>query len=119
MPREYDLPWEIRRRHKETEQCEIINRRDREDDDGNWTDDDEWIATCCIAEANRIAAAPQMYELLKELEWGELGAMEISELHPPEIVRLCPSCDRSEESGHHADCKLAAVLKAVEGEKGA
>jgi hypothetical protein len=57
-----------------------------------------------------VLAAPQMYELLKEMEW----TTSMFNSNP-----ICPSCDRGEESGHDDDCKLAAVLKAVEGEKGA
>jgi hypothetical protein len=51
-----------------------------------------------------IAQAPAMYELLKELEWSAEHHLHYS---------MCPVCY---EIGEHSfDCKLAAVLKAVEG----
>ena len=53
--------------------------------------------------ARLIAQAPAMYELLKSLEWHD------EELH----YSICPVCEGME---HRPDCKLAAVLKAVEGE---
>ena len=54
-------------------------------------------------DARLIAQAPAMYELLKSLEWHD------EELH----YSICPVCEGME---HRPDCKLAAVLKAVEGE---
>jgi hypothetical protein len=54
-----------------------------------------------------IAAAPEMHALLKEIQW----TTSMFNSNP-----ICPSCDRGEEGGHEPDCKLAAVLKAVEGE---
>jgi len=53
-----------------------------------------------------LAQAPSMYELIKELEW----TTSMFNSNP-----ICPSCDRGEEGGHEPDCKLAALLKAVEG----
>ncbi len=65
------------------------------------------MVPCCAGDAGgrqarEIAQAPAMYELLKELEFvgGTFGGE-------------CPLCD---EQPHKADCRLAAVLKAVEGE---
>ena len=55
------------------------------------------------ADARLIAQAPAMYELLKSLEWHD------EELH----YSICPVCEGME---HRQDCKLAAVLKAVEKE---
>jgi hypothetical protein len=54
-----------------------------------------------------IAAAPEMYALLKEIEfcmtdWGG-------------VQRHCPVCEGRDEHKH--DCRLSAVLKAVEGEE--
>ena len=53
-----------------------------------------------------VIQSRRMYELLKELEW----TTSMFNSNP-----ICPSCDRGEEGGHEPDCKLAAVLKAVEG----
>lgn len=57
------------------------------------------------ADARLIAQAPAMYELLKELEWSGEHHLHYS---------MCPVCLSIGE--HEPDCKLAAVLKAVEGE---
>lgn len=51
--------------------------------------------------ARLIAQAPQMYELLKELEHSQDG-------------EFCAWCEMAPVH-HHPDCRLAAVLKAVEG----
>ena len=66
------------------------------------------------ADARLIAQAPAMYELLKELEWFEEDGG----------IVWCPVCKRYKpgetgglyNEGHLTDCRLAAVLKAVEGE---
>ena len=50
-----------------------------------------------------ITAAPEMYELLKGLEW-KAGETE-----------FCQCCFRMKFEDHATDCRLAAVLKAVEG----
>lgn len=61
-----------------------------------------------IAEASleyrQLAAAPEMYDLLKEIQFKGYSLEE------------CPICSQTEFSGHAEDCRLAAVLKAVEGE---
>ena len=65
-------------------------------------------------DARLIAQAPAMYELLKELEWFEEDGG----------IVWCPVCKRYKpgetgglyNEGHLTDCRLAAVLKAVEGE---
>lgn len=54
-------------------------------------------------DARLIAQAPAMYELLKELQWCD------EYLHHS----MCPVCEGVED--HLPDCRLAAVLKAVEG----
>jgi hypothetical protein len=56
-----------------------------------------------------VAKAPAMYELLKELEWS--GPV------PSGGDGMCPECFAWKEPIHRTDCKLAAVLKAVEGEE--
>jgi hypothetical protein len=63
-----------------------------------------------VDEASReyrmLEQAPAMYELLKELEWTRGG-------------HRCPYCEYDQDlcDGIHSPaCKLAAVLKAVEGE---
>ena len=57
-----------------------------------------------------IAQAPEMYELLKEIEWSKVDCRDGS-------IVVCPSCNNLECFGHEPDCRLAAVLKAVEGEE--
>lgn len=58
----------------------------------------------------RMAAqAPAMYELLKELEWAKVDCRD-------ESIDVCPSCNNLECFGHEPNCRLDAVLKAVEGE---
>lgn len=59
-------------------------------------------------EYRQLEQAPAMYELLKELAFCRRGWGG---------VELCPVCFGRDE--HKADCKLAAVLKAVEGEESA
>jgi hypothetical protein len=54
-------------------------------------------------------AAPEKYVLLKEIEWTGHN-VHLS------LVDLCPVCENHVQCGHSPDCKLAAVLKAVEGE---
>lgn len=49
--------------------------------------------------------APAMYELLKEMTACKNGP-----------IKYCPICGRGLYTYHAPDCKLAAVLKAVEGE---
>ena len=60
-----------------------------------------------LSEASReyrmLEQAPAMYELLKELEWFD------ERLH----YSVCPIYKGMEQ--HSPDCRLAAVLKAVEG----
>lgn len=63
------------------------------------------------AEKARSATGSQMlgqvYELLKEVEFVELNG-----------VRFCPCCNNCWGlPKHEPDCKLAALLKAVEGEE--
>lgn len=55
--------------------------------------------------AHLIAAAPDLYEALKLIEFGDYD--EISDLHS------CGLCGGSERGGHTANCKIrAALLKA-------
>jgi hypothetical protein len=58
----------------------------------------------------QVAVAPEMYGLLKELEWSQFveGGGDTR----------CPVChgDAYPVYKHEPDCRLAAVLKAVEGE---
>lgn len=58
-----------------------------------------------------LAAATEMYALLKELEYaGHDGVGDDMR------VGVCPECTMSKNWEHRDDCRLAAVLKAVEGE---
>jgi hypothetical protein len=52
-----------------------------------------------------IAAAPEMYALLKEIGTCRNGP-----------IKYCPACGRGLFEHHADDCRLAAVLRAVEGE---
>lgn len=56
-------------------------------------------------------AAPEMYALLKEVEWSQGVGRGMDD-----AIVSCPSCKSTEDIGHQEDCRLAAVLKAVEGE---
>ena len=50
-----------------------------------------------------ISAAPQMLEVLEEVEW-ERGSS-----------KNCPSCHQSKAAGHHPKCKLQAAIKKARG----
>lgn len=70
------------------------------------------------ADARLIAQAPAMYELLKELELSKPNGHFLEcpvckgEIDDPKLTRgICVSA-----LGHEPDCRLSAVIKAVEGE---
>jgi hypothetical protein len=50
-------------------------------------------------------------DMLKRLEWVELGEREGEEEMIPAII--CPSCDNWKEEEHNPDCELAKLLKEV------
>ncbi len=54
------------------------------------------------ADARLIAAAPELYEALKAVEWVPF--------HPGEDERVCPSCGGWEPE-HDEECSLVAVLR--------
>jgi hypothetical protein len=92
-------PWEIESLHTDG-RCEISVG-------GLAGAEDVYVASCYRDDAPVIAAAPEMYALLKEIEfcmtdWGG-------------VQRHCPVCEGRDEHKH--DCRLSAVLKAVEGEE--
>ncbi len=68
-----------------------------------------WFDVPADAASRLLHQAPAMYELLKEIEF----APDMS------YGSLCPICRqdgrRPQNNGHAPDCRLAAVLKAVEG----
>lgn len=68
--------------------------------------------------ARLIAQAPEMYGLLKRLEWA--GSFIFADGTPRCLhcdARKYPNYPISDEIGEHrSGCRLAAVLKAVEGE---
>lgn len=84
---------------------------------------DDLIASCCgdkgfdesTANALLIAQAPAMYELLKESEWIGTGAIEDCGDGFVRFREECPYCYSSRQDGHKSTCRLAAVLKSVEG----
>ena len=53
------------------------------------------------ANAHLIAAAPEMYEALKDVEWSHHGE--------------CPQCGRSQSLGHQPRCILGNALAKAEG----
>ena len=62
---------------------------------------------CYDCDARLAAAAPQLLEALKAVEWSR---------NLPEPA-VCPCCNRSPNFGHDGDCQLAAAIKAAtEGE---
>jgi hypothetical protein len=64
---------------------------------------DESFANGCL-----VAAAPEMYALLKAGEWSGNPCTGQPDYH-------CLACGRNKDAGHSYTCRLAAVLKAVEG----
>ncbi len=58
------------------------------------------------------AAAPAMYELLKEHQFDGVQANGDDPCY-----NCCPSCQQMQEDGHSTGCRLAAVLKAVQGDQ--
>ena len=57
------------------------------------------------------SVAPEMYELLKEIEWRMIVIIKDKKQI---IIRKCLVCHSYELDGHKSDCKLAIVLKKVE-----
>lgn len=71
---------------------------------------DGMIAAYEFADARLIAQAPAMYELLKEIS--DRSVFTDTSGLPIAMCLFCGAIGR----GHEKDCRLAAVLKAVEGE---
>lgn len=63
-----------------------------------------------------ITQAPEMYALLKELEWSDRVCITLEPSGMQYWANGCPVCGSRTEHDHTLDCKLATVLKAVEGE---
>lgn len=80
-------------------------------------DNCQYIATTYSgseADARLIAKAPEMYALLKEIEF-KGGSGDCDDAY----LEICPICGERDigPNPHQDDCKLAAVLKAVEGDQ--
>jgi len=60
-----------------------------------------------IANAHLIAVAPEMYELLEQLECTEY-------IHSGDTYCICPSCGSEYE--HNKDCRLKLLLRKARGE---
>lgn len=101
-------PWRVIPLGEYAEEYDIVGPRHVDDDDC------EYISMAygggdAGSNARLIAQAPAMYELLKGVEWAIVDCYE-------DTVVACPSCRKMECFGHADDCRLAAVLKSVEGE---
>jgi hypothetical protein len=55
-----------------------------------------------------IAAAPDMLELLEQLEWAGCDYLG----NP-----ICPKCEQRKTAGHDMDCALNAVIKKAKGQQ--
>ena len=60
------------------------------------------------ANARLIAAAPEMQEMLKVLEFSEIEDVGSR-------VFMCLSCWHDKDEGHKSDCKLKALLDKIDG----
>lgn len=104
-------PWTVETKSEEG-RCEIVVT-------GLPDDEEMFVAIFPAKDAPTLAQATAMYELLKELEW----SVEVTEYSsfcdeppcPDGTYDTCPECGERKEDGHSSDCRLAAVLKAVEG----
>lgn len=66
-----------------------------------------------LERAKLIASAPQMLDLLKQLEWSATLTIDADE-HSVSYV-CCPMCGRAKYKGKHSHtCKLGKVLKECE-----
>jgi hypothetical protein len=54
-------------------------------------------------DARLIAAAPDLYQVIKAVEWVDIDGPR------------CPSCFSSNEFGHSKDCELASAIAKAEG----
>ena len=61
-----------------------------------------------VANAALIAAAPDMLELLEQLEWAGCDYLG----NP-----ICPKCEQRKTAGHYTDCDLAAAIKKAKGQQ--
>ena len=62
------------------------------------------------ADADFIAAAPEMYEALEKAQWAEF----IDSDHGK--ITFCTECRNEQKLGHYEGCSIAAALSAAKGE---
>ena len=101
-------PWRVNSVDADDEDVEILGPDHANEIDCQYIADVFGLSNNTASNARLIAQAPAMYELLKELEW--------SGPTPYRGDGMCPQCYEWRTYVHRPDCKLAAVLKAVEGE---
>lgn len=65
------------------------------------------------ANGKLMSAAPDLLEVVKEVEWIERGWC--GNCDRVDYSQCCPLCKRDKEQGHSEDCELSAALKRVEG----
>ena len=63
--------------------------------------------------------AQRMREMLKRLEWLETHKCFVANLGADVMIHRCPICKRPREygPGHTDNCRLAALLKEMEGDQ--
>ncbi len=71
------------------------------------------VPTALRATAHLLAAAWEMREALRALEWSGYGEVDGRTQH------LCPCCAATQAEGHRRDCTVDAALRKARGETAA